>query len=210
MEHAVAPMRSAYGDSQLHCFSFGAHEEENVLCVAVDGYLTSRLVRVQSACYTAEIFRSVDCDCHEQLDQSLQRVHDQGGVVVYMLADGRGAGLLTKIRGLSLNASRGLDTFDAYRELGVEPDPRDYTRIAAVLERLGLHEVKLLTNNPRKVEGLRRHGLVVDRVPLEIPPTTESLPYLATKRQKFGHLLELVPGASEREGVDSPSPEVRD
>src|SRR5659263_81818 len=194
LDHAATPIETIYGSSVLHCFSFGPHEEQNILCIVTEGYVASGLVRVQSACYTAEIFRSLDCDCHEQLDISLRMIHEEGGVVAYMIADGRGAGLLTKSRGLSLGATRGLDTFDAYRELGVAPDPRDYERVAEALRSLGLDRVRLLTNNPRKIEGLERHGFTVARQPLEVPPTAHSIAYLSTKRRKFGHLLELVEG----------------
>lgn len=109
-----------------------------------------------------------------------------------MIADGRGAGLLTKVQGLSLGASEGLDTYDAYQRLGVPPDPRSYSRVAASLRALGIDKVRLLTNNPRKLEGLVSEGFEVAREPLEIPATPDSLPYLATKKNKFGHLLELA------------------
>jgi hypothetical protein len=125
MDHASAPFKSAYGSGLFHCFSWGPHEEDNVLAlVAGPPGGDVPLVRVQSACYTAEIFRSTHCDCHEQLDESLRRVHTEGGAVVYMLCDGRGAGLLTKVRGLALTASHGMDTADAYQHLGAELDPR--------------------------------------------------------------------------------------
>lgn len=113
-------------------------------------------------------------------------------MVVYMICDGRGAGLLTKIRGLALGDRLGLDTHDAYLQLGVPVDPRDYHRVALVLKELGVQRVQLLTNNPRKVDGLAAEGLDVDRVPLEIPPTEDSRPYLHTKQQKMGHLFGFV------------------
>ena len=190
VEHAATPFRSAFGAGSFHVFSWGEHEEDNVL-VLVAGPPSSRpLVRVQSACYTAEIFRSTDCDCHEQLERSLERVHQEGGAVVYMLCDGRGAGLLTKVRGLAL-ADDGYDTADAYAHLGVELDPRNYDRVAYCLHALGLSDVRLLTNNPRKLDGLEAAGVKVEREPLEIPATAESQPYLRTKKDKMGHLLEL-------------------
>lgn len=194
-ERASCAFKSHYGLATLHVYAFGQHEEDNILCIEVpessgravsDG---STIVRVQSACYTAEIFRSTDCDCHEQLHVSLEKVFRDGGLVVYMICDGRGAGLLTKIRGLALGDRLGLDTHDAYLRLGVPVDPRDYHRAAQVLKDLGVQRVQLLTNNPRKVDGLAAEGLVVDRVPLEIPPTEDSRPYLHTKQQKMGHLF---------------------
>jgi GTP cyclohydrolase II len=150
------------------------------------------LVRVQSACYTAEIFRATDCDCHEQLDESLKRVHCEGGFVVYMICDGRGAGLLTKVKGLALGDTHGLDTWDAYKALGVEPDPRDYSRTALVLGDLGLRSIRLLTNNPRKITGLKDVGIDIEHVSLKIDATPDSLPYLVTKQRKFGHLYDYL------------------
>jgi 3,4-dihydroxy 2-butanone 4-phosphate synthase/GTP cyclohydrolase II len=107
-----------------------------------------------------------------------------------MLCDGRGAGLLMKVRGLALGAD-GLDTADAYKRLGVDLDPRRYERVAHCLKSLGLNEIRLLTNNPRKIAGLRQHGIAVLREPLLIPPTADSIEYLRTKQSKMGHLLDL-------------------
>jgi GTP cyclohydrolase II len=107
-----------------------------------------------------------------------------------MLCDGRGAGLLTKVRSLALGAA-GLDTADAYEHLGVDLDPRRYERVAHCLKSLGFNEIRLLTNNPRKIEGLRHYGIAVLREPLLIPPTADSMAYLRTKQLKMGHLLDL-------------------
>lgn len=196
-EHASCNFASHYGSGTLHIYNFGEHEEDNILCIEVPPPeekvdVASRLVRVQSACYTAEIFRATDCDCHEQLHESLARVHREGGLVVYMICDGRGAGLLTKVRGLALGDTQNLDTWDAYEALGVEPDPRSYSRVAAVLEDRGLRSLRLLTNNPRKVAGLEEAGFDVERVSLKIDATTASLPYLVTKQRKFGHLYDYT------------------
>jgi GTP cyclohydrolase II len=189
-EHAQTAIRSLFGLGMLHVFSWGSHEEDNVLALVAGPDSDTPLVRVQSACYTAEIFRSSDCDCHEQLERSLSRVHAEGGVVVYMLCDGRGAGLLTKVRGLAL-AADGFDTADAYAHLGVELDPRQYDRVAECLLELGFDNIRLLTNNPRKIEGLSRSGISIEREPLLIPPTPDSVAYLRTKQSKMDHLLDL-------------------
>ncbi|MGW9159150.1 GTP cyclohydrolase II [Microbacterium sp. NPDC055665] len=192
-EHASCAFKSHYGDARLHVYSFGEHEEDNLLCFEVpSGGAADPLVRVQSACYTAEIFRSTDCDCHEQLHESLERIFADGGLLIYMICDGRGAGLLTKIRGLALGDTEQLDTHDAYERLGVETDPREYARVAQVLLDRGVKGLRLLTNNPRKIDGLIAKGLKVERVPLQIPPTPDSLPYLSTKRAKMGHLLDQL------------------
>jgi GTP cyclohydrolase II len=109
-----------------------------------------------------------------------------------MLCDGRGAGLLTKVRALALNANQGLDTAAAYEHLGVTLDPRDYERAATALGALGLTDIRLLTNNPRKLDGLAAAGLRVTREPLIVEPTPDSKPYLLAKQQKLGHLLGLA------------------
>lgn len=195
MEHAAAPINSVYGDSTLHCFCFGPHEEDNVLVAACPPLSDGALVRVQSACYTGEIFRSSDCDCHEQLDRSMRLIHTNGGLFVYMLCDGRGAGLITKLRGLALGELEGLDTFDAYRALGVDPDPRTYERVCAVLASFGISHLQLLTNNPRKIAALEAGGITVRRVPLIVAPTPRSASYLKAKHDRFGHLLDELDSA---------------
>ena len=191
-EHAACEFKSYYGLATLHVYNFGPHEEDNILCIEASrgGTAVAPLVRVQSACYTAEVFRSTDCDCHEQLHESLTRIHRQGGFVVYMICDGRGAGLLTKVKGLALGDSENLNTFDAYQRLGVQPDPREYSRVSEVLKDRRVSSLRLLTNNPRKIEGLERRGLTVERVPLQIDATEDSWSYLKTKQDLFGHLSD--------------------
>ena len=188
-EHEYAPLNTKFGSFDFHCFSWGPHEEENVLCQVRKPWSITPLVRIQSACYSAEIFRSTDCDCHSQLATSLRRIADEGGVLIYMLCDGRGAGLLKKIRGLRLGSDEGLDTHDAYLKMGIPLDNRNYDRAAYILDFLGISSLKLLTNNPQKTTGLERNGLVVFREPLEIPSTPDSAPYLKTKTIKMGHLM---------------------
>lgn len=187
---ASTKLKTRHGEFDFHCFAWSEHEEDNVLCLSsnlVPGSAT--LCRIQSACYTAEIFQSLDCDCHEQLHQSLALIQEQGGVLVYLLCDGRGAGLFTKTLGLELGRTEGLDTSEAYKRLGVPQDPREYSRAAYALTQLGVSHVRLLTNNPRKLAGLTAHGIAVERVSLEIPATSDSAPYLETKATKMGHLL---------------------
>ena len=180
-----------YGVFEFFCFSWGPHEEDNILCEVKRPLSAPTLVRVQSACYTAEILRSTDCDCHEQLDESLRRIAEEGGVFVYMLCDGRGAGLYQKVLGLELGRTHGLDTSDAYSALGLPQDPRDYARVVYALRHLGVGSIRLLTNNPRKLQGLVAGGLIVSREPIEIRANPKSRTYLETKRRKMGHLLEL-------------------
>ena len=150
------------------------------------------LVRVHSECLTGEVFGSLRCDCAPQLDRAMAIVGAEGrGVVLYMRQEGRGIGLCNKLRAYALQ-DQGLDTVEANERLGFPADLRDYGAGAQILADLGLHDLRLLTNNPRKVVGLEGYGLrVVERVPLIAPATPESRPYLATKQEKLGHLLEV-------------------
>ena len=182
-------LNTSFGSFDFYCFSWGEHEEDNILVLANKNYMSAALVRVQSACYTAEIFRSLDCDCHSQLVESQSRISNEGGYLIYMLCDGRGAGLLNKIKGMELGLTHGLDTSDAYRHLGLAQDPREYERAIEILESFSVTEIRLLTNNPRKVKGLSSSKISVTREPLEIKSTPDSSPYLQTKANKMGHML---------------------
>lgn len=186
---ASTKLSTRHGEFDFHCFAWGPHEDDNVICLAKLNDDRPALCRVQSACYTSEIFQSLDCDCHEQLHESLSLIQQNGGVLVYVLCDGRGAGLFTKTLGLELGRVEGLDTSEAYARLGVKQDPRDYKRVAFALKHLGFESVRLLTNNPRKLQGLIENGIPAVREPLEIPATEDSRPYLQTKALKMGHLL---------------------
>ncbi len=190
MECAKTIIDTAYGKFDFHCFRWGEHEEDNILTLSVGNNWEKPLVRIQSACYTAEIFRSTDCDCHEQLETSLRRIQDETGLFIYMLCDGRGAGLYLKIQGLELGRTQQMDTADAYAHLGLQPDPREYGRVVQLLHHFNVTDLRLMTNNPRKVEGLTKAGLLVTREPLEILATQASAPYLRTKTQKMGHLMK--------------------
>ena len=148
------------------------------------------LVRVHSECLTGDVFGSQRCDCGSQLRRSMQMVAEEGrGVILYMRQEGRGIGLAHKIHAYKLQET-GLDTVEANVRLGFEPDLRDYSSAAQMLHDLGLRRVRLLTNNPHKVEGLRKYGIEVsERVPLVVPPTRHNERYLTVKKQKLGHIL---------------------
>ena len=148
------------------------------------------LVRVHSSCLTGDVFHSFRCDCGEQLERALHLITDEGsGVLLYIQQEGRGIGLINKIRAYELQ-EHGHDTVEANRLLGFAPDIRDYGIGAQILADLGLKEIRLMTNNPGKVVGLEGMGIeVVERVPLEIPPNEANRGYLRTKREKLGHLL---------------------
>jgi GTP cyclohydrolase II len=148
------------------------------------------LVRVHSECWTGEVLRSHKCDCRDQLDHALRAIAEAGrGVVVYLRQEGRGIGLGNKIRAYALQ-EQGHDTVDANRILGFADDARTYDVAAAMLDDLGVTRVALLTNNPKKVDGLRAHGVeVAERVPCAIAPNEHNADYLAVKAKRMGHTL---------------------
>jgi len=188
-EKANTVLQTHFGEFEFTCYSWGPHEEDNILCLSNLTNTDKPLVRIQSACYTAEIFRSLDCDCHEQLEESIKRINLEGGILVYMLCDGRGAGLLNKVKGLELGRTKGLDTSDAYQQLNLRQDPREYSKVLQILHDLRVKSIRLLTNNPRKIESIRAGGIEVIREPLEIEATSNSRSYLITKATKMGHLM---------------------
>ncbi|MBE3133183.1 MAG: bifunctional 3,4-dihydroxy-2-butanone-4-phosphate synthase/GTP cyclohydrolase II [Acidobacteria bacterium] len=153
------------------------------------------LVRIHSECLTGDVFGSLLCDCGPQLDTALARVAEEGrGAVIYMRQEGRGIGLSNKIRAYRLQQEEGLDTVEANVRLGFQPDLRDYGIGAQIMVDLGLRQVRLMTNNPRKVVALEGYGLqIVERVPLIIEPNPSNARYLDTKRLKLGHILDTPP-----------------
>jgi 3,4-dihydroxy 2-butanone 4-phosphate synthase/GTP cyclohydrolase II len=149
------------------------------------------LVRVHSACLTGDALHSLRCDCGEQLEAAMERVAAEGeGVIVYMQQEGRGIGLLNKMKAYHLQ-DEGMDTVEANQRLGLAPDLRDYGIGAQILRELGLKRIRLLTNNITKVAGLRGFGLeILERVPIEVEPNVHNERYLKAKREKLNHILQ--------------------
>jgi len=182
---------TAYGEFQAVAFREKLSGKHHLALVKgeVDG-AHDVLVRVHSECLTGDVFHSLRCDCGEQLDQALQRIaaEDQG-VLLYMAQEGRGIGLLNKLRAYELQ-EQGLDTVEANLELGFPPDAREWGIGNQILADLGLSTIRILTNNPKKISGLEGYGLTVtQQVPIELPPNAENRRYLATKRERLGHRL---------------------
>jgi len=147
-------------------------------------------VRLHSECFTGDVMGSLRCDCRDQLEAALRYIGERElGVVLYLRQEGRGIGLANKIRAYALQDS-GMDTVEANLALGFRDDERSYDVAAQMLQELGVQSVRLLTNNPRKWEGLQAHGVTVDgRIPITMEPNEHNVDYLATKKRKSGHLL---------------------
>ncbi|NBI30420.1 bifunctional 3,4-dihydroxy-2-butanone-4-phosphate synthase/GTP cyclohydrolase II [Chengkuizengella marina] len=150
------------------------------------------MVRVHSECLTGDVFHSHRCDCGSQLAAALKQIHEEGsGILLYMRQEGRGIGLINKLKAYELQ-EQGLDTVDANLKLGFAPDLRDYGIGAQILKDLGVRKIRLLTNNPRKITGLEGYGMeVVERIPLQVEENKENTNYLHTKQSKLGHLLKF-------------------
>ncbi len=198
LEHFLAesgsvrmPCRYTAEDFVLHGYFSESDGKEHVALVLgdIEG-AEDLLVRVHSECLTGDAFGSARCDCGQQLETAMKAVAAEGkGVIVYLRQEGRGIGLINKIRAYSLQ-DQGLDTVDANVELGFPADLRDYSVAAEIIQDLKIKSLRLLTNNPAKVDGLRRNGIVVnERVPLVIPPEADNAFYLQTKKERLGHIL---------------------
>lgn len=148
------------------------------------------LVRVHSECFTGDLLGSLRCDCGDQLHAAMKAVSRENGVILYLRQEGRGIGLVNKLKAYELQ-DQGLDTVEANERLGFPPDLRDYGIGAQILADLGISKIRLMTNNPRKIVGLEGYGLeVVERVPIEMSPKSENARYLSTKKEKMGHLIQ--------------------
>jgi 3,4-dihydroxy 2-butanone 4-phosphate synthase/GTP cyclohydrolase II len=194
--HCLAAPRipTDYGEFRVHAYKSDITGEEHVAMVMGEiGENDEVLVRVHSSCLTGDVFHSHRCDCGEQLDRAFERIAKEGkGVVLYLLQEGRGIGLVNKLKAYELQ-EQGHDTIEANEKLGFAPDIRDYGTGSQILRELGVRKIRLMTNNPAKYVAIEGFGLtIVERVPLEIAPNSETRKYLEAKKKKLGHILELV------------------
>jgi 3,4-dihydroxy 2-butanone 4-phosphate synthase/GTP cyclohydrolase II len=190
---AVAHLPTTWGDFQIAGYRSLTSKEEYV--VLYKGEMTRdipTLVRIHSQCLTGDVFGSIKCDCGEQLHATLKMIQAEGrGAIVYQQQEGRGIGILNKIRAYALQ-DEGADTVEANERLGLAVDLRDYRQCAEILFDLGLCKVKVISNNPLKLQALEDAGLkVVERVSIEVDSTEDAAHYLRTKKEKMGHLLDL-------------------
>ena len=191
---AEAKLPTPYGNFTAIAYRSDIDPDEHIALVMGDTATDEPvLVRVHSQCLTGEVFGSLRCDCGEQIKLAMQSIADDGrGVLLYMRQEGRGIGIHNKIRAYELQ-DKGMDTVEANLSLGFAPDLRDYGVGAQILADLGLHNIRLLTNNPKKVIGLESYGLkVVETVPIVTTPNPFNTRYLETKRKKLGHMIKLT------------------
>jgi len=198
--HRVAETRlpTKYGEYTAIAYRSDIESGEHLALVMGDVTTPEPvLVRVHSECFTGDVLGSLRCDCGEQLHVAMEKVAEEGrGVVLYMRQEGRGIGFHNKIRAYALQ-DNGLDTVEANLSLGFPPDLREYGIGAQILVDLGLHEIRFLTNNPKKIIGFEGYGLkVVEQVPIIISPNPYNIDYLETKKKKMGHILE-IPGVDD-------------
>jgi len=190
---AETDLPTPFGEFRLHAYESSTDNFQHLALVKGNVSKGDVFVRVHSQCLTGDVFHSLRCDCGDQLEKTMKFIQNKGkGVILYLSQEGRGIGILNKIKAYQLQ-DKGLDTVEANERLGFQADLRDYGIGAQILADLGLKKINLLTNNPRKVIGLEGYGLqIVKRVPLEVEPKSGNKRYLSTKKRRLGHKLKKV------------------
>jgi len=190
---AEAPIPTRYGSFKMLVYAEKSSERMPHIAFLAEGFDPAKpvAVRIHSECMTGDVFGSRRCDCGEQLEASLKIAAEKGGVVIYLRQEGRGIGLINKLKAYNLQ-DLGLNTVEANTHLGFDVDARQYDCAVFMLQDLGIQQIELITNNPLKVEAMRRSPLeVVGTIPIIIPPQPDNQQYLQTKQDLMGHLLGL-------------------
>lgn len=190
---AVADFPSKYGSFQIIGFVNNKDNKEHIAIVKGENIVNeeSVLTRVHSSCLTGDALGSLRCDCGPQLGAAMSMIEEEGvGIIVYMQQEGRGIGLVNKLRAYALQDD-GYDTYDANVALGFDADLRDYEIAGEMLRKLGVKSIRLITNNPEKINQLKEYIKITNRVPLELKPSKHSAKYMETKKDRFGHFLSL-------------------
>ena len=180
----IANLPTIYGDFKIQCFKEGNQEH---LAIFTDPIPQIPLVRVHSECLTGDVLGSKKCDCGEQLHTALQKIANEGGLLIYHRQEGRNIGLFNKVNAYALQ-DQGFDTIEANHQLGFKADERTYDIVLTILKHFNISKLKLLTNNPKKMESLKGFE-IVERVPLIIEPNSHNKEYLSIKKEQMGHLL---------------------
>jgi 3,4-dihydroxy 2-butanone 4-phosphate synthase/GTP cyclohydrolase II len=191
---AEASLPTEFGDFQIIGYrSLESSEEFVALLKGVPNPFRASLVRIHSQCMTGDAFGSTRCDCGKQLQQAMRLIADEGhGAIVYQQQEGRGIGIINKIRAYALQ-DEGADTVEANERLGLDVDSRSYEQCAEIFRDLGLSKLRVLSNNPEKLRALEQCGFeIVERVALEVQPAPHSIRYLRTKKEKMGHLINVA------------------
>lgn len=189
---AVADFPSKYGTFRIVGFVNNKDNKEHIAIINGEiGNKENLLTRVHSACLTGDAFGSLRCDCGPQLNTALSMINEEKeGVIIYMQQEGRGIGLINKLRAYALQ-DEGFDTYEANVVLGFKPDDRDYEVAGKMLAKLGVLSIRLITNNPEKIEQLGNFIKVEERIPLELSPSQYNIEYMKTKKERFGHYLAI-------------------
>ena len=192
---ATTFIETVTGKWELRVYKDTLHSLENV--ALIKGAIQSEkptLVRIHSECFTGDLLGSRHCDCGEQMEKSMRMIAEVGsGIFLYMRQEGRGIGLANKIKAYELQRTKGLDTLEANRQLGLPEDARDYRIAVQILADIGVRKVRLLTNNPRKINGIRDYGIeVIEHLPVEVVSNNTNRKYLQDKKDKMGHILNGI------------------